>query len=153
MLSISIRPERHSHGLIESHKEFVVNLPSAKQVKAVDYCGVKSGRDTNKWALSGLRPYPSIKIKTPQIQECPVSLECVVKNQVKLGSHDCFMAEIVSVSVNQSFIDSTGYFDMQEANLLAYSHGHYYELGKSLGHFGFSIRKKRSSKKRHPRES
>ncbi len=153
MLSISIRPERYSHSLIEDAKEFVVNLPSSTMVKSVDYCGVKSGRTLNKWTETGLTPAPSRKIQTPQILECPVSLECQVRQQIKLGSHDCFMAEIVSVSVNADLMDEKGYFDMKKADLLVYSHGHYYDLGKTLGHFGFSIKKKRSVKKHYPRGS
>ncbi len=153
MLSISIRPERHSHALIETTKEFVVNLPSAKMVKSVDYCGVKSGQDINKWTKTGLTPQPSRKIQTPQILECPVSLECLVRNQIKLGSHDCFMAEIVSVSVDAELMDEKGYFNMGKANLLVYSHGHYYDLGNTLGHFGFSIKKKKSVRKHYPRGS
>lgn len=142
MLSISVRPERFSHGLIVQTKEFVVNLPSAEIVHSVDACGVKSGRDIDKWSALNLTPMPSIKIKTPQIRECPISLECRVQSHLQLGSHDCFIADIVSVSVDSAFMDEKGYFDMEAANLLAYSHGHYYDLGTSLGHFGFSVRKK-----------
>ena len=149
MLSISLRPERLSHELIEANQEFVVNMPSASMVHHVDYCGVKSGRNMDKWAQTGLTPAPSLKIKTPHILECPVSIECIVKNQLKLGTHDCFIAEIVSVSVASNLLDEVGYFDMEKANLIAYSHGHYYELGATLGHFGFSVRKKQSVKK-HP---
>lgn len=153
MLSISVRPERYSHAIIEEKREFVVNLPTVSIVKSVDYCGVKSGRDIDKWSATGLTATPSIMIKTPQIEQCPVSLECVVRQQLRLGSHDCFIAEIVSVSVNKQFIDQKGYFDMKAAELLAYSHGHYYDLGNTLGHFGFSIKKNQPPKKRDDRGS
>ncbi|MFA4944256.1 MAG: flavin reductase family protein [Lentisphaeria bacterium] len=142
MLSISVRPERHSYGLIKAGGEFAVNLPTVRQAKAVDWCGVKSGREFDKFAETGLTPAPARKLKgTPVIAECPVNLECRVRRALELGSHVLFVAEIVAVQVAAELVDAKGRLRLDKAELLAYSHGDYFTLGRRLGHFGFSVRK------------
>ena len=146
MTYVSIRPSRFSHALIKQSGEFVINLTTLPLVEAADYCGVKSGRDTDKFAAMHLTPAPCAKISSPQIAESPLSLECKVKNIMSLGSHDMFVAEIVAVNVEEKFIDEKGHLDLEKAGLVAYSHGHYYTLGRNLGGFGFSVNKKRLKK-------
>ncbi len=146
MTYVSIRPSRFSHALIKQSGEFVINLTTLPLVEAADYCGVKSGRDTDKFAAMHLTPAPCAKISSPQIEESPLSLECKVKNIMSLGSHDMFVAEIVAVNVEEKFIDEKGHLDLEKAGLVAYSHGHYYTLGRNLGGFGFSVNKKRLKK-------
>lgn len=141
MLGISIRPERHSYKIIQATKEFVVNVPTAALSRATDYCGVKSGRDGDKFAGAGLTPMAAEKVAAPLIAECPINLECKVKKVLKLGSHDLFLAEIVSVQVSEDILDKKGKLRIDKAELLAYAHGEYYVLGKRLGFFGFSIKK------------
>ena len=143
MTYVSIRPSRLSHDIISKTKEFVINLPTLHMVTAVDFCGVKSGRDLNKFKETGLTPIASFNVKAPQILQCPVSVECKVVDIKKLGSHDMFVAEIVSVDVDDAFIDDNGKFWLEKTGLLAYAHGHYYTLGRNLGSFGFSVNKKR----------
>ena len=146
MTYVSIRPSRFSHALIKQSGEFVINLTTLSLVKAADYCGVKSGRDTDKFAAMHLTPIACSKISAPQGVESPLSLECKVKNIMSLGSHDMFVAEIVAVNVDEKFIDEKGHLDLEKAGLVAYSHGHYYTLGRNLGGFGFSVNKKRLKK-------
>lgn len=148
MVSISVRPERYSHDIIKESGEFVINLTTKKLVRACDYCGVASGRDVDKFAETHLTPAASFNVGCPSIAESPVSIECKVKQVIELGSHDMFIAEVVSVSVDSSYIDSKGRFQMNKTDLTAYSHGEYLALGKRLGTFGFSVRKKRPSKKK-----
>lgn len=143
MTYVSIRPSRLSHDIISQTKEFVINLPTVNMVTAVDFCGVKSGRDVNKFEETGLTPIASSNIAAPQILQCPVSVECKVVDIKKLGSHDMFVAEIVSVDVEDNFIDEAGKFWMEKTGLLAFAHGHYFSLGRNLGGFGFSVNKKR----------
>ena len=142
MTYVSIRPERYSHGIIQEKGEFVINLPCEAIVKATDLCGVKSGRDVDKFALAGLTAEPSNVVAAPGIAECPISLECKVREVYKLGSHDMFLADIVAVDVDSKFVDEKGALHLGKAGLLAYAHGSYYRLGKALGTFGFSVRKK-----------
>lgn len=142
MTYVSVRPERYSHHLIVQQGEFVINLPCEQIAKAVDLCGVKSGRDGDKFALSGLTPEPAFCVKAPAITECPVSLECRVKEILHLGSHDMFLSEIVAVDVDPRFVDEKGALHMEKCGILAYAHGAYFALGKQLGTFGFSVRKK-----------
>lgn len=142
MLSISVRPERFSHGLICQTGEFTVNIPSAKLAPAVDFCGVTSGRDTDKFAVRHLTPIPGSKVKAPVVAECPLAMECRVTQHLKLGSHDLFIANILAVQVDDSLVDEKQRLNLDKAGILAYAHGHYYELGRCLGHFGFSVRKK-----------
>ncbi len=152
MLSISIRKERYSHGIILRTGEFVVSLTTEKLAKATDYVGVKSGRDIDKFDLKGelkLTPSRSKYVRAPGIEESPVCLECRVKHVLTLGSHDMFIAEVLSTDIDESYLDENGRFDLSAAGLIAYSHGEYYSLGKLLGKFGYSVKKKnvRSGKK------
>lgn len=143
MLSISVRKERYSYGLIREKGEFVVNLPTEKLVFATDICGVKSGRDTDKFKLAGLTPGKASIVDAPLIKESPVALECVVKHRLELGTHDMFVAEIVAVNVDESLLDEKGRLQLEKAGLICYSHGNYWTLGKPLGFFGYSVAKKK----------
>ena len=143
MLSISVRPERYSYAALEQTREFTVNVPLASQAAAVDWCGVVSGRDHDKFAEQHLTPVPGSRIAAPLVQECPLNLECKVKEIIKLGSHDMFIAEIVAVQVSEEFIAESGRLDLERCGgVLGYAHGHYFNLGACIGHFGFSVRKK-----------
>lgn len=147
MCSISLRPERHSYSIIKRTGEFVINLTTRSMVKAVDWCGVKSGRDFDKFKETGLTPRPAQKIKAPLIQESPVNMECVVQEIKPLGSHHVFLARIVAVHAEGRYHDQqTGYFDLAASQPLCYMHGKYYAVGKELGFFGFSVSKKRKQK-------
>ena len=150
MTYVSIRPQRHSHSIIQENGEFVINLPTEAIVKATDLCGVKSGRDVDKFALAGLTAEPSNLVAAPGIAECPISLECKVREVTSLGSHDMFLADIVAVDVDPKYVDEKGALHMEKAGLLAYAHGDYFGLGKQLGTFGFSVRKKPLKKGRKP---
>jgi flavin reductase (DIM6/NTAB) family NADH-FMN oxidoreductase RutF len=143
MLSIAVRPERYSHAIIKATGEFVVNLPSADQAKATDWCGVVSGRDVDKFAGTGLTPAPGRKVACPLVLECPLNIECRIRKRLELGSHNLFLAEVVAVHVNSQLVDSRGRLQLQKAGLMAFAHGHYFALGRHLGHFGFSVRKPR----------
>lgn len=142
MCYISVRPERHSYDIIKRTGEFVINLTTEALARATDWCGVKSGKDVNKWREMGLTPVPATVVNAPLIEESPVSIECRVKQILPLGTHDMFIAEVVNVVVDEQYLDEKGKFDMVRAGLMAYSHGEYFTLGKSLGHFGWSVRKK-----------
>ena len=143
MCYISVRPERHSYEIIKRTGEFVINLTTEALARATDWCGVRSGKDYNKWEQMGLTPAPAPVVKAPIIEQSPVSIECRVKQIIPLGTHDMFIAEVVNVVVDEQYLDEKGKFDMVRAGLMAYSHGEYFTLGKSLGHFGWSVRKKR----------
>ncbi len=147
MLSISVRKERYSYSLIKDKGQFAVNLTTQKLVRATDLCGVKSGRDTDKFELAGLTPEKASAIDVPIIKESPVSLECVVRNTIELGSHDIFIAEIVAVDTDESLLDEKGKLVMEKAELICYSHGKYWSLGKELGFFGYSVAKKKGIKR------
>lgn len=144
MCYISVRPDRHSYGIIKEHGEFVINLTTREMSRATDWCGVRSGRDFDKFAETGLTPVPSTVVKAPSVAESPVSIECRVRQVIPLGSHDMFLADVVNVSVDSSLIGPDGHFDLQKAGLMAYSHGEYFSLGKSLGFFGWSVRRKKT---------
>lgn len=148
MLSISVRPERYSHDIISETGEFVVNIPSLKQTRAVDWCGVVSGRDVDKFAHSGLTPAPALKVQSPIVLESPVNIECRLTQSLPLGSHTLFLAEVISVQVSAPLVNAKGRLCLEKGGLLAFAHGHYFALGRHLGHFGFSVRKAkgRSSK-------
>ncbi len=148
MVSISVRPERHSYHMIEETGEFVINLTTKDLVYATDYCGVKSGRDVNKWEVLGLTPIAGQVVKVPLIEESPVNIECKVTQVEKLGSHHMFMAEVVAVQVNDQYMDEKNSFHLASANPIVYSHGEYYLLGEKLGKFGYSIQKKTPAKKK-----
>lgn len=143
MVSISVRPSRYSYGIISRTKEFVINLTTKDLCRATDFCGVKSGRDVDKFKHMHLTPLPSKKIKAPGIKESPVNIECVVKKIQHLGTHDMFIAEVVSVTVDDRLIEESGRFNLDRAGLITYSHGEYFELGKKLGKFGFSVQKRK----------
>ncbi len=146
MLSISVRKERHSYAIIKETGEFVVNLVDRKLVRAADWCGVRSGRDYEKFAEMKLTPLASQKIAAPGIAESPVNIECRVKEVLELGSHDMFVAEVLCVTVEDKFMDDKGRFDLGAAELVAYSHGEYFSLGEKLGKFGYSVAKKKTGK-------
>lgn len=142
MLYVSIRPERLSHDIIKDTKSFVVNIPNSSLAHAVDFCGVKSGRDVNKFEHLGLTMQKSNLVDVPSIKECPVNLECRVRDIISLGSHDMFIAEILCVNVEEQLLDKSGKLHLSKADLMCYSHGEYMALAKPLGKFGFSVRKK-----------
>ena len=146
---ISVRPERYSYGLIANSGEFVINLATQELVRAVDLCGVKSGRNLDKFELTGLTTEKASKVGAPIIVQSPVNIECKVRDIVKLGTHDMFIADIVALDIANELIDNKGRLALEKAGLIAYSHGEYFELGRKLGTFGYSVRKKKkkSSKK------
>jgi flavin reductase (DIM6/NTAB) family NADH-FMN oxidoreductase RutF len=148
MLSISVRPERYSHDIIKTTGEFVVNLPGADQAKTTDWCGVVSGRDTDKFSAAGLTPAPAVKVGCPIVAECPLNIECRVRKTLPLGSHTLFLAQVVAVQVSAGLVDHRGRLNLQQAGLIAFAHGHYYALGRHLGHFGFSVRKDKKKRRR-----
>lgn len=148
MLSISVRPERYSCYMIQQTGEFVVNLTTEALVRAADLCGVKSGRDVDKWKEAGLTPVPAKQVKAPLIGECPVNLECRVEKELALGSHIMFVARVVSVSVDEAYLDEKGGFHLEWARPVCYSHGKYFSLGKETGSFGFSVAKKKAVRRR-----
>jgi len=144
MVSISVRKERYSYNLIRQKGQFAINLTTQKLAFATDLCGVKSGRDTDKFQLTGLTAEKASVIDVPIIKESPVSLECVVKDVIELGSHDMFLAEVVAVQADESLLDAKGKLVMEKADLICYSHGKYWSLGKELGFFGYSVAKKKN---------
>lgn len=146
MTYISVRPERFSHDIIMNAREFVINLTTSAMVKKVDFCGVKSGKDTDKITACGFHTVPANKVSVPLIDECPVSLECRVTESRLLGSHTMFLAEIIGVDADEKYIDSKGKLNLQQCGLAAYAHGEYFALGRKLGNFGFSVRKKKKNK-------
>lgn len=148
MLSISVRPERYSHHLIQESGEFVVNLPTESLVRAIDWCGVKSGRDVDKFAAMHLTAAPAAKVGTVLVEESPVNLECKVTQVISLGSHDLFLAECVAVDVDERLLDESGKLCLKKAKLIVYSHGDYLALGRKLGSFGYSVRKKKKAVKK-----
>lgn len=147
MVSISIRKERYSHNLIKEKGQFAINLTTKKLAFATDFCGVKSGKDINKFEHLKLTPEKASKIDVPLIKESPVNIECVVRDVIELGSHDMFIAEIVAVNVDEKLIDDNGKLCMEKADLICYSHGEYWTLDKSLGYFGYSVTKKKNLKR------
>lgn len=149
MLSISVRKERFSHHMIDETGEFVVNLTNRKLVRAADFCGVKSGRDLDKFEVCHLTPGRSTKIAAPTIEEAPVSIECRVTQKLELGSHDLFLAEVLAVHVDTAYMDDNGRFHLEDTDLISYSHGSYYTLGSLVGTFGYSVRKKHTGKKKN----
>ena len=143
---ISVRPSRHSHKLITESGEFVINLVPSTLVRAVDFCGVRSGKDTDKFKLMNLTAEASVAVSAPTLAESPLSLECRVFDTVSLGTHDMFLADIVKMTVSEEIIDENGKFCLEKAGLLAYMHGGYYTLGKKIGSFGYSVKKKKKVK-------
>lgn len=144
MCYISVRPERHSYEIIKRTGEFVVNLTNKELARATDWCGVRSGKDYNKFKEMKLTPGKAEVVSAPIIAQSPLCIECKVKEIIPLGSHDMFIAEVVNVLADARYIDKeTEKFDLQKANLIAYSHGHYYKLGEEIGRFGWTVRKKK----------
>lgn len=140
---ISVRPERFSHGLIKESGEFVINLPSAHIVRSVDFCGCRSGRDIDKFEACSLTREAASALSCPMVAESPVSIECRVTDLLALGSHDMFMADIIAVNVDERYIDENGKFHIEKCALAAYAHGQYFALGKKIGSFGYSVKKKK----------
>lgn len=146
MLSISVRPERYSYHIIEQSGEFVVNLTTEALVRAADFCGVRSGRDIDKFKEMHLTAQPSREISAPGIAESPVNIECRVQQILPLGSHNMILANVAAVTVDDSYMDETGKFHLNDTGLISYSHGAYFRLGKQMGTFGFSVSKKSAKK-------
>lgn len=141
MVSIAVRPERFSHAIIKDTREFVINVPTQSLARATDLCGVKSGRDGDKFELAKLTRAPASKVDAPLVAECPLHLECKVRKTIPLGSHDLFLAEIVAVQVNEELLDKKGKLRLDKAELLCYAHGEYFTMGKKIGFFGYSVKK------------
>lgn len=149
MCYISVRPERHSYELIRSTGEFVINLTTRRLARATDWCGVRSGRDHDKFREMGLTPLPGAVVSAPVVGESPVNIECRVKQVIPLGSHDMFLAEVVHVQVDAELIDpQTGRFCLERARPIVYAHGEYFDLGEALGRFGWSVRRPAKKKRR-----
>lgn len=149
MLYISVRPTRHSYHMIRETGEFVVNLTTEKLARATDWCGVRSGRDVDKWSEMKLTKGKAQKLQyAPIIEESPVNIECRVTEVKELGTHHMFLAEVMAVQVDEAYLDETGRFGLNETGLLAYSHGEYLSLGESLGRFGWSVKRHRKAKKK-----
>ncbi len=142
MVSISVRKSRYSHDLLMEHGEFVINLVTRELTYAMDYCGVKSGRDMDKFAAMKLTRGEGKTVLVPVIVESPVNIECKVTQVIELGSHDMFLAEVTGVQADEKYMDENGRFDLRKADLTAYSHGQYYTLGENIGKFGYSVQKK-----------
>lgn len=153
MTYISVRKERHSHSILTKTGTFVINLTTRKLAKATDYCGVKSGRDVDKFKEMHLTAIPAVHTSAPMIAECPVNIECQVVEVKELGSHDMFLAKVIAVHVNESLMDEGGRLMLEKAGLITYSHGHYYGIDATpLGKFGYSIEKPTTIKKRMAKE-
>ena len=149
MCTISIRPERHSHGIITKTGEFVINLTTAALARATDWCGVKSGRDYDKFKEMRLTPEPAQKVGAPLIRESPLNIECRLIDIRPLGSHDMFLAEVVAINADENLISpATGAFKLSEAGPICYLHGNYFTLGKLIGKFGWSVEKRPAAKRK-----
>ena len=146
MVYISVRPERYSYEIIKKSKEFVINLTNEQLAYATDWCGVKSGKDVDKFEKMHLTKRKANFVNCPMIEEAPVSIECKVKEIKKLGSHDMFIAEVLAVNADEKYFDKKGAFDISKCNLIAYANGGYYALGKKVGKFGYSVQKKKKRK-------
>ena len=149
MTYISVRPERYSHALLKKNMEFVINIPTENMLKAVDFCGVRSGKNTDKLKITGLEIEKGDKIETPSLKQSPLTLECRVKSITHLGSHDMFLAEIVAVRIDESLLDRNGVFNIEKAKLITYCHGAYFALGSKLGKFGFAVAKKKNRRQKN----
>ena len=143
MCYVSIRPSRHSYDIVKRNMAFTLNLSTEQLAQATDWCGVRSGRDYNKFAEMNLTPMKGVKVDAPYINEAPMSIECRVKQIIHLGTHDMFIADVMNVLADKRFIDpQTGEFDLKKARLIAYSHGEYFKLGERIGKFGWTVKKK-----------
>lgn len=147
MVYISVRPERYSYHLIKQTKEFVINLTNRKLAYATDWCGVKTGAKVDKFKEMKLTKQKAQFVSCPLISESPVSIECRVKQIKKMGSHDMFLAEVLSIDAAKQYIDEKGYFSIEKCDLISYSNGNYYTMGKPIGKFGFSVQKKKRKSK------
>ncbi|MBQ4353967.1 MAG: flavin reductase family protein [Clostridia bacterium] len=145
-VSISIRPERHSHAMIKETGNFVINLTPASLAEVCDYCGTVTGRCVDKVKKTGLTLIPSESVDAPTIADCPLALECRVSQVIPLGSHDCFIADVVGVSVDEQFVDASGKLRLDTADLLVYVHGEYFRIGKKLGKIGISVENKKKGR-------
>jgi flavin reductase (DIM6/NTAB) family NADH-FMN oxidoreductase RutF len=144
MCYISLRPSRHSCAIIRKNGEYVINLTTKTLAYATDWCGVRSGRKYNKFARMNLTPVPASRIKAPMIKESPVNIECVVREIKELGTHHMFISEVVAINADEEYFDEkTGRFRLYKTGLLSYLHGNYYETGKLIGKFGFSVARKK----------
>lgn len=149
MCYISVRKERHSYEIIRRTGEFAINLTTEAMARATDWCGVRSGRNENKWAATGLTPMATSHLSAPIVAESPLSICCKVRQVIELGTHDMFLADIVGIEADERYIDpATGKFSLDKASPIVYSHGEYYTLGKLIGHFGWSVRKKKTTKRK-----
>ncbi len=147
MCYISVRPGRFSYNIIKKNGEFVINITTKSLAFATDWCGVKSGKDHNKFTEMGLTPVPASKIKAPMIKESPVNIECIIREIKELGSHHMFISEVVAVNADEEYINKeSGLFKLNDAGLICYSHGRYYETGRFIGKFGYSVEKKNKNK-------
>lgn len=142
MVSISVRPERYSYPILKETGEFVINLTTKELAFATDYCGVKSGRDVDKFKEMGLTPIPASEVKAPMIKESPVNIECKVRQILPLGSHDMFLADVVAVHADEKYMDEKHKFHLEQAEPIIYSHGSYFGCGELLGIFGYSVKKR-----------
>lgn len=149
MTYISVRKNRYSHDLIKSTGHFVINLTTENLAFATDFCGVKSGKDMNKFEEMNLTVERASHSDTPMIAESPVNIECQVTEILELGSHDMFLAKVLAVHVDDKYMDETGQFHLEKAHPICYSHGQYYGLGKKIGRFGYSVMKKKKVKERY----
>lgn len=149
MCYISVRKERYSFDILMRTMEFTINLTTSSMARATDWIGVRSGRDRDKWAETGLTPIPGEKVASPTIEESPLSIECRVKNVTDLGTHHMFVADVLNVRADDRYIDpETGRFSLEKSGIMAYCHGHYFELGQLIGKFGFSVQKQSKSGKK-----
>lgn len=149
MLSISVRPERHSYKALHETGEFVVNLTTERMARVTDFCGVRSGRDMDKFKEAGLTKGEAEKVHAPVIMESPVNIECRVREEIPLGSHHMFLADVVHVTVDEAYMDERGTFHLERSHPIVYSHGTYFSLGEELGTFGYSVRKKGAKKSKN----
>lgn len=150
---ISLRPQRYSYELIRQSGEFVINLPTEKLVRAIDWCGVKSGRDVEKFAAMHLTAGAIDGFSCPLVEQAPLALACRVTNEIPLGSHHMFLADIAAVLVDSALVDNRGKLHLEKAGLCAYAHGEYFSLGKKIGSFGFSVRKRKGAQGKNMRET
>lgn len=146
MTYISVRPSRHSYNIIKNSGEFIINVTTEELAFATDFCGVRSGKDIDKFAQMNLTPEKASFVKCPAIKESPINIECKVKDIIPLGTHDMFISEIVSVMADKKYIDENGRFNFEASKPICYSHGEYYGLGKYIGKFGYSVEKKNKRK-------
>lgn len=143
---ISVRPSRYSYEIIKNSGEFVINLTTASLVRAADFCGVRSGKDVDKFTHCNLTAVPATEVAAPLIEESPLNIECRVTDIIPLGSHDMFLADIVAVNVDDRYLDADGKLHLEKAGLAAFAHGEYFEMGKKIGSFGYSVRKKKKKR-------